>query len=125
MYREIFSHHYPSPTAASTVPHVSTGTINQSFGKVSTFSVNFRYCRGRNICPKCVFPPVRSSAKIYSLHASFSAITFACFENILIFKLNFYLSFLFFPFTVGAKSIFSRRRKVCNFNQQYLGLWMS
>jgi hypothetical protein len=26
--------------------------------------------------------------------------------------------------TVGAKSIFSRRRKVSNFNQQYLGLWM-
>jgi hypothetical protein len=27
--------------------------------------------------------------------------------------------------TVGAKSIFSHRRKVSNFNQQYLGLWMS
>jgi hypothetical protein len=32
---------------------------------------------------------------------------------------------IFTRHTVGAKSIFSRRRKVSNFNQQYLGLWLS
>ncbi len=59
MYREIFSKHFPSPAAASTVPHVSISNAARLNIEIPKKGILFSACQLGGEAGRQDFPPAR------------------------------------------------------------------